>query len=324
MLSTSYTSHITCTANDIVAVIAKYIRIVLVATTHPGNIGAAARAMKTMGLNRLYLVRPKIFPHVAATARAAGADDILANAVIVDDLRDAISECQLVIGASARQRDLPLTLLDSRAAALRAMTELVEVQSQPETSPELWTKPQSHSQLQIRSHPHEVAFVFGRESNGLHNDELLQCNYHVYIPANPEFSSLNVASAVQIIVYEILMACHGMFSSPLLPSPPPPLTQDAQQKLLSTFSLSSFSPFSLPPTSHVLHDVLATAAEMQAFYEHLEQVLIELGFLRPQKSKRLMTRVQRLFNRARLEHLEANILRGILTAVQDKNKTTKF
>lgn len=253
------------------------IRIVLVATSHPGNIGAAARAMKTMGLNRLYLVAPKTFPHVAATARAAGADDILSAAVIVDNLHDALSDCQLVIGTSARQRDLPLTLLNPREAAALAVQEAAGITA--------------HRQQQ-----HQVAFVFGRESNGLHNDELLQCNYHVYIPANPEFSSLNVASAVQIIAYEIM------------------------QQMQMENTIKAAINFDIPPTSPTPHDALATTAEVQSLYVHLEQVLAELQFLRPQKSKRITARLQRLLNRARLEHLEVNILHGIFSAIQKNIK----
>lgn len=255
--------------------IATHVRVVLVATTHPGNIGATARAMKTMGLNQLYLVRPKFFPHVEATARASGADDILANAVVVDSLHDALCNCKLVIGTSARQRDLPLVLLSPREAAKLVVEET--------------TKETAESNTAENNAKYNVALVFGRESNGLHNDELLQCNYHVYIPANPEFSSLNIAAAVQIIAYEVMMA-----------------------------ATQSTTAFSLAPTSSTPHDEIASFAEVQAFYAHLEKLLIELGFLRPQKSKRVMVRVQRLFNRVRLEHLEVGFLRGILTTIEGK------
>lgn len=238
------------------------LRIVLVATSHPGNIGAVARAMKNMGLEQLYLVAPKAFPNVEATARAAGADDILAKAKVVNCLEEALVGCTMVIGTSARNRNFPIPLLDAREAASKAVAE---------------------ASLEQRA----VAIVFGRENNGLTNEELQKCHYHLCIPSNPDFSSLNVASAVQIVVYEIMMVAEkyrfGDFASNI-----------ADQ------------------------DVLATAEEMAQFYEHLRQTLIELGVLNPQQPRRLMERLRRLFNRARPEHLEINVLRGILREIQKK------
>ena len=233
------------------------IRIVLVAPTHPGNIGAAARAMKTMGLNRLYLVRPKIFPHVDATARAAGADDLLAQAVVVDSLAAAVADCHLVVGTSARARKLPIEVLLPKDAAVKIAKE---------------------------AKTDQVAIVFGRENNGLNNEELELCHCHVYIPANPDFNSLNIASAVQIIAYEIKMAVEngGLLE----------LTSKA--------------------------DVLATASEMELFYTDLMGVLIALGFLNDQHPRKLMSRLRRLFNRARVEKLEFNVLMGVLTAIKRK------
>lgn len=233
------------------------LRIVLVAPTHPGNIGAAARAMKTMGLNRLYLVNPKIFPHVDATARAAGADDLLAQAVISDSLVEAIADCSLVVGTSARIRVLPIEMLLPKEAALKINQE---------------------------SQKHQVAIVFGRENNGLNNEELELCHCHIYIPANPEFSSLNLASAVQIIAYEIKMAMEG--------------------NEIASFSgkLNTF----------------ATVVEMELFFQTLMKLLLELEFLKSQNPRKLMSRLRRLFNRVRVEQLEFNILMGILTAVKQK------
>ena len=162
------------------------IRIVLVGTTHPGNIGAAARAMKTMGLERLCLVSPKTFPAAEATARASGADDLLARAEIVSDLDSALRGCRLVIGASARRRSLEWPMLEPRECGLRLSTE---------------------------SGSGPVALVFGREHSGLSNAELDHCHYLVQIPTNPEFRSLNLAASVQVLAYEILCA-HGEVERP--------------------------------------------------------------------------------------------------------------
>lgn len=230
------------------------VRIVLVETSHPGNIGSTARAMKTMGLHQLYLVSPHAFPDVRAHEMAAGADDLLETAVITRTLQDAIKGCHLVIGSSARPRHIALTgLLPKESAAL----------------------------AQTISSPHEIAFVFGREQSGLTNDELLQCHYHVHIPSDPTYSSLNLSQAVQIIAYELRMAC-------------------------------------LSPKAGVTmqQDTLATVDEVEQFYAHLREVLIAIDFLNLANPKRLFQRIRRLFNRAQLEHLEINILRGILSNIQ--------
>ncbi|MEJ2554552.1 MAG: tRNA (cytosine(32)/uridine(32)-2'-O)-methyltransferase TrmJ [Gammaproteobacteria bacterium] len=229
------------------------IRIVLVETTHPGNIGAAARAMKNMGLTRLCLVMPHRYPSHEATARAAGADDVLADARICDSLDQALEGCSLVFGASARSRSIPWPQLDPRQAAARTMRAAVAG---------------------------EVALVFGREHAGLTNLELDRCNYLVSIPANPEFASLNVAAAVQILSYELRLAA-----------------------LEGTPATGAEEP-------------LASAEERERFYRHLEQVLLDLEFLNPDNPKHLMRRLRRLFNRVELDCNEVNILRGILTAVE--------
>ncbi|KTD22921.1 RNA methyltransferase [Legionella londiniensis] len=237
------------------------IRIVLVATSHPGNIGSAARAMKTMGLKRLYLVTPKSFPDQRAYEMAAGADDILDNAVVTSCLSDAIKDCQLVLGTSARPRGIAL----------------------PGLLP--------HSQAELlngQSHQHEIAILFGREHAGLTNEELLSCHYHIHIPSNPEYSSLNLAQAVQIIAYELRM------------------------KSLAT---------ELDKTEEGLD--LASMAEIEQFYEHLREVLIAIDFLKLSNPKRLLQRLRRLFNRSKLEKTEVNILRGMLTHIQYAIKTTK-
>ena len=230
------------------------IRFVLVRTTHPGNIGATARAMKNMGLDQLYLVSPKIFPHSKATARASGAQSVLANAVVVETLAEALVGCSLVVATSARLRALPWPTLDARECAEKII-EYVKIG--------------------------EVAVVFGQERSGLSNEELAECHYHLQIPTAPDFGSLNLAQAVQVVAYELQMATRKSGVYPLKP--------DKQ---------------------------LATADEMFLFYQHLEKVLIQLKFLNPDSPKQLMHRLKRLFNRAQIESLEMNILRGILTAVE--------
>ena len=157
--------------------LSKNIKVVLVGTTHPGNIGATARAMKTMGLNQLALVNPKIYPDAEATARASGADDLLADAVVFDSFAEAISDSHFVFGTSTRERSIPWPLFDPAESADK-VAEVLNAGS-------------------------SVALVFGRESSGLANEELELCNAMIQIPTNPDFSSLNIASAVQIISYEI-------------------------------------------------------------------------------------------------------------------------
>lgn len=234
--------------------IVENLRVVMVETSHPGNIGAAARAMKTMGQKRLYLVNPAIFPSAEVTARAAGADDLLASAVICKTLEEAVSDCVLVVGTTARIRRVPWSVEGPREGAVR----IVETAG---TS--------------------QVAVVFGREDNGLNNEELGLCNFVVQIPTNPAFSSLNVAAAVQIICYEIMQAAGAGA-----------ITQQSEAPL-------------------------ATAGQMRKLYEHLEARMTEVEFLNPRKPRLLMRRVKRLFNRAQLDQNEINILLGFLAAVQE-------
>lgn len=244
------------------------IRIVLVNTTHPGNIGGAARAMKNMGLSRLYLVAPKEYPSDKAVWRSAGATDVLDDAVVVDTLDEAISGCSLVVGTSARERRIPWPLLDPR-----------------ECGESVW----------VEAGQHEVAIVFGREDRGLTNEELHKCNYHVHIPANEEYSSLNLATAVQVICYEIRMAFLKATAGNTLPN----------------------HTWDMPP---------ADAGALENYYSHLEQTLAELGFLDPENPKQTMTRLRRMYNRVRMDQMELNILRGVLTAMQNyvyySNKVT--
>ena len=230
------------------------IRIVLVNTSHTGNMGSAARAMKTMGLTRLVLVDPQTLPDDNAHALAAGASDVLANARIVSTLDEAIADCGLVIGTSARSRTLSWPMLDPREAGEKAVGEGMQ---------------------------HPVALVFGRERTGLTNDELQKCHYHVAIPANPEYSSLNLAMAVQTICYEVRMCW----------------LQDQAPEVESEADYPS-------------------ARQLEGFYQHLEQTLLKTGFIADDHPGQVMSKLRRLFNRARPEAIELNILRGILTSIQ--------
>lgn len=232
------------------------IRIVLVNTTHPGNIGAAARAMKTMGLERLYLVQPQGFPCAEATARASGADDLLANAVVCQSLEQALAGCRFAVGASARSRRISWPVENPRQCAGRLLRE---------------------------SEQGEVALVFGREHSGLSNEELEKCHYLVHIPSNPDFSSLNLAAAVQVLSYELMMAETGEAVRS---------GEEARE--------------------------LVPAEEMESFFDHLQQTLVELEFLDAHQPRKLMRRLRRLFNRARLDKTEVNILRGVLAAAQGR------
>lgn len=235
------------------------IRVVLVETSHPGNIGGVARAMKNMGLSQLYLVSPKEFPSERAEWRASNALDVLQGAVVVDSLDDAIADCGLVVGTSARERRIPWPLVTPRECADRSYHE---------------------------SSTHPVAIVFGREDRGLTNEELHKCNYHVHIPSNPEYSSLNLAAAVQVIAYELRMTCLN--------------TQ--QGKAIH------FDDWDMPPAKN---------EALEHYYEHLQETLEKIGFLEADNPRQTMTRLRRLYSRVRLDEMELNILRGVLTAIQN-------
>ena len=241
------------------------IRIVLVETSHPGNIGAVARAMKNMGLHELCLVRPKSFPHAEASARASGATDLLTSARVVESVGEAIADCALVIGTTSRDREHNFRVWDVREAAERA------------------------GQV---AHNGCVAFLFGNERAGLSNEELAQANALLRIPTNDEYPSLNLAMAVQIVSYEIWRA-------------------SSAERALSAEGATASS--SVP---------LATAEQTERFYEHLQTVMDEVGFRdRTQGGTSLMTRLRRLFGRTDMDQNEVNILRGFLTAVQQKRRT---
>jgi len=232
------------------------IRVVMVETTHPGNIGAAARAMKAMGYKNLYLVKPKIYPNAEATARAAGADDILIRAVVCESLEEALQGCVTVVASSARPRAISSPVFTPREYA---------------------------SKLSEQTKLGPVALVFGRESSGLSNEELEHCNVILQIPTNPDFSSLNVASAIQILCYEFIQGMQFC---------------DAENTDREKVQL-------------------ATSDEMKYFYDHLQQSMIDVGFLNLEQPRKLMRRLKSLFNRAHLDENEVSILRGFLAAVQE-------
>jgi TrmH family RNA methyltransferase len=233
------------------------IRIVLIETSHPGNIGAVARAMKNMGLRELHLVNPREFPHAEAIARASGADDLLDSAIVHTDMQSAVADCGLVIGTSARQRHIPFEPIEPRECA-----QLV-VNKARDGNP--------------------VALVFGTERTGLTNTELALCGHLVTIPTSDVYSSLNIAMAVQIIAYEVRLAARD--SKPVIERDEP----------------------------------LASQLEMERFYEHLQAVLAGTHFRDHTSSGHLMSRVRRVFNRAQVDQNEMRILRGILSAVQEKS-----
>lgn len=238
-----------------------HIKIVLVETSHPGNIGAVARAMKNMSMTNLCLVTPKIFPSAEATSRASGADDLLARAQIYGCLQDAVADCELVIGASARSRTISWPEISPRECADLAVTK--------------------------KSNP-KIAIIFGRENSGLKNHELDLCHFLLRIPCNTEYSSLNIAAAVQVVCYELFVASHTQI----------PVTIGDSDK-----------------------NFKATAEQMESFYTHLSEALADIGFMHPDKSNSIMRRLRRIYNRTQLDTKELDILRGILRMSQDNQKS---
>lgn len=234
------------------------VNIVLVGTSHPGNIGSAARAMKNMGLDRLRLVAPERFPATEATVMAAGADDVLGRARVFADVASAVADCGLVVGTTARSRHLPWRVVEPRQAA---------------------------REIAVASATGEVAVLFGAERTGLTNEDIERCQLLLTIPTGTVYGSLNVAMAVAIVAYEILLASRGEEDAAAADAVP-----------------------------------LASAIEMERFYEHLERVLEEIDFRDRTGEGHLMARIRRLFNRAVLDQNEMNILRGILTSVQGRRR----
>ena len=234
------------------------VKIVLVGTTHPGNIGAAARAMKNMGFRNLSLVKPKEFPSDVATYRSKAAKDILENALIFNNLQEAVVDCELVIGTSARDRKEPWPILSPKESAEEVSKS-----------------------LKI----HKIAIVFGREDRGLTNEELGLCNYHVHIPTDPEYSSLNLSQAVQILVYEIRMAV---------------LSDDENQDYWDV--------------------ELANNNQTEMLIQHMDELMQEVDFYDVDNPRKLLLRVRRFFKRSRIDVMETNIFRGLFATIQKKLK----
>ena len=234
------------------------ISIALVGISHPGNIGSAARAMKTMGLSSLRLVAPARFPATEATVMAAGADDVLAGARVYADVASAVADCGLIVGTTSRTRHLPWRVLEPREAA---------------------------REIAAASRDGEVAILFGAERTGLSNEDIERCQLLLSIPTGATYASLNVAMAVQVVAYEVLLALREEGAA-------------AAQRGIA----------------------LASATEMERLYSHLEQVMEEVDFRDRTGEGHLMARIRRLFNRAVLDQNEVNILRGILTSVQGRRR----
>ncbi len=244
------------------AIMLDNIRIVMIRTWHPGNIGSALRAMKTMGLRHLTLVSPPHWPHPDADTMAAGAADLIDQVKLVDSLAEAIADCSLVIGTSARSRSFSWPMLTPRASGQKVIQEAEKSQ---------------------------VALVFGQETMGMTNEELQQCNYHVCIPGNPEYPVLNVASAIQILCYEIRQSLEARNET----------EADSDQEITT----------------------YPDANAMEQFYQHLEEALYDVNFIIRQHPGNAMTKLRRLFNRARPESEEMNMLRGILSRIQQTKET---
>jgi TrmH family RNA methyltransferase len=235
------------------------IRIVLVAPSHPGNVGAAARAMKNMALSTLVLVNPRQFPHPEANARASGAEDVLQAAHVMPTLAEALAGCGYVAATTARDRDQYFRVLDVRAAAARLVAE---AQRAP------------------------AAVIFGAERSGLSNEELEMAHALIRIPASPQYASLNLAMAVQLVAYELYRARGAAAPVPVALATP-----------------------------------LASTQELKRLYTHFAQVLEEIDFRdRTQGGTHLMARIRRLLQRAEPDQNEVNILRGILTAIQNRRR----
>ena len=236
------------------------VRIVLVNTSDCRNIGSAARAMKTMGLSQLILVDPIEMPNGQARALAAGATDVLADAKTVGTLEEAIADCGLVVGTSARSRTLPWPMLDPRECGQKLIAEVSD---------------------------YPVALVFGRESSGLTNDELQLCHFHVQIPANPEYSSLNLAMAVQTLSYEVRMSYLAQLNKSY------PSGEDENYPVVK---------------------------ETENMFQHFEKALRATGFIVPSHPGLIMTKLRRFINRARPDSKEVKMWRGILSSVEKSAK----
>ena len=236
-----------------------FIKVVLVGTTHPGNIGAAARAIKTMGLSKLDLVCPKEFPSNEATYRSKAAKDILEKASIHETLFESVKGCEMVIGTSARNRKVPWPVLNPKNAS-KEINKAVKNNS-------------------------KVAIVFGREDRGLTNEELGLCNLHIHIPTNEDYSSLNLAQAVQIVTYEIRM------------------------NFLESESLKNDQEWDVE---------LASAEQTERLIEHMDELMKEVEFYDIENPRKLLMRVRRFFKRSGIDVMETNIFRGLFSTIQKK------
>lgn len=238
----------------------KRVRVVLVETSHPGNIGAVARSMKTMSLERLYLVNPLTYPNAEATSRASGADDVLAGAQVCQSLNEALEGCSFIVGTSARQRRIEWPLLSARECA---------------------------QQVSHHASEGDIAIVFGRERSGLKNEELDLCHAMMNIPTSQDYTSLNLASAVQIVAYELFLSCSDVVTR----------DKNAEER--------------------------ATHEQMEGFFSHLWEALVATEFLDPQNPGQLKRRLRRIYSRAHLTRNEVNTLRGVLTSTLDKTKSLR-
>nr|WP_240655465.1 RNA methyltransferase [Paraburkholderia phosphatilytica] len=241
-------------------------RFVLVEPSHPGNVGAAARALKTMGFSRLVLVAPRVDnvqSHPDAVAMASGADDVLASAHVVPSLADALSGVQWSVALTARSREYGPPQMPPRVLAPHASGHATQG---------------------------DIALVFGNERTGLSNDDVERCSVLAHIPANPAYSSLNLAQAVQVLAYELRLAYLGADAAPAAPAPAATV------------------------------GTRAASDEIERMFVHLENALIALDFLDPANPKKLMSRLRRLFARSGLEREEVNIVRGIAKHILLKTK----
>jgi len=231
------------------------VRVILIGTSHPGNLGAAARAMKVMGLEELYLVSPRCEIDELSRSMASKGELILDNVKIVSELSEALDGVHIAIGASARIRGIDWPLLAPREAALK------------------------HRESLEANGSHRAAWVLGREDTGLTNQELAACQYHVHIPTSEEYSSLNVAAALQVLAYESRLNLIAAQTEP-----------EGELEL-------------------------ADGKAVEGFFDHLESVLLKIGFHRKNDPKVMMIKVKRIFQKARLEMAEVAILRGVLSGL---------
>ena len=234
------------------------LKIVLVGTTHPGNIGASARAMKNMGLSNLILVEPKDFPNDQAIFRSKAAKDVVENATVFSSVEEAVSECDLVIGTSARERTVPWPIVNPREASIEVAKSLPN---------------------------QKIAIVFGREDRGLTNEELGLCNLHVHIPSDPNYSSLNLSQAVQIIAYEIRLSVLG------------------REEHEDSWDVE-----------------FANNEQTERLIDHMDEIMQAVDFYDVENPRKLLVRVRRFFKRSRIDVMEANIFRGLFSAIQKKIK----